>query len=100
MPPTREELKARLMAEAEEAIDELVGQANEKEDLTLSAAMYVRQSPGAPTPKADAVSTVRSSMNTLTGSMLIEILKPTTRPCENGSYGRSRCSARPNSGSV
>jgi hypothetical protein len=36
MPPTKEELKARLMAEAEEAIDELVGQANEKEDITLS----------------------------------------------------------------
>jgi hypothetical protein len=36
MSPTKEELKAQLMAEAEEAIDELVGQANEKEDITLS----------------------------------------------------------------
>jgi hypothetical protein len=36
MPPSKEELKARLMAEAEEAIDELLGQANEKEDITLS----------------------------------------------------------------
>ena len=35
MPPTKEELKAQLMAEAEEVIDELVGQANEKEDITL-----------------------------------------------------------------
>lgn len=36
MPPTRGELKAQLMAEAEEAIDELVGQANKKDDITLS----------------------------------------------------------------
>lgn len=36
MPPSKEELKDQMMAEAEEAIDELVRQANEREDITLS----------------------------------------------------------------